>query len=147
MAVARVDGRASFARRAGEVQPVGSTEESRGWKSAEAGRGPAEQFVIHRAPLPETARAIALELIAQQVKAVRVHDALAQFAVKHGDDFQLAEEQAADVCMAPDKRGDARGVRLGEIEFRDLAGVEINHRPSRISEMIRVLSEPPESFA
>ena len=35
----------------------------------------------------------------------------------------------------------------GEIEFRDVAGIELDHRPSRMSEMICALSVPPESFA
>jgi hypothetical protein len=142
-----VDRLASFLSRASEVESIGGTEESRGWKSAESPCGRGQQRVVHGAPLPQAAGAIGLELIAQQVKPAHIHHALAQFAVKHGDDFRLADEQAADLCFPFGKGDDARAVRLREIEFCDGAGVEIDHRPSRISEMICVLSVPPESFA
>ena len=76
----------------------------------------------------------------------RIHDALAKLSVKNGDDFRLADKQATHLDLAIREGDDVRAVRLGEVKFGDIAGVEVDHCPSRISEMICVLSVPPESL-
>ena len=96
--------------------------------------------------LPEAAGAVGLELVAEKVKAVHIHDAFADLPVEDGDDLGFAREQATDARMALGKGDDVRAVGLGEVELGDIAGVEIDHRPSRISEMICVLSVPPWSL-
>ena len=110
--------------------------ERRGREFAEALRSQAEQRVIHRVPLPKAAGAIGIELVAEQVIAAHIHDALAQLPVKDCDDFRLADEQATHAGMALGEGDDVRAVRLGELELGDVAGIEVDHRPSRISEMI-----------
>ncbi|MEO6788899.1 MAG: hypothetical protein ABI318_22485 [Chthoniobacteraceae bacterium] len=97
-------------------------------------------------PLPEAAGAVSLELVAEQVKAIHIHDALAELPVEGGDDFSFSSEQAARPGVALRKGDDVHAVGLGEVELGDVAGVEIDHRPSLISEMICVLSVPPWSL-
>ena len=141
--VAGVDGGASFLRRAGEVECVGGTQKSRGREFAEALCSEAEKGVVHRMPTPQAAGAIGLELVAKQMEAALIHDALTEFAMKDGDDFRLADEQATYLDLAIREGDDVRAVRFGQIKFGDVAGVKIDHRPSRMSEMICVLSVPP----
>ena len=94
-------------------------------------------------PTPQAAGAIGVELVAEQMEAALIHDALAEFPVKDGDDFRLADEQATYLDLDIREGDDVRTVWLGEVKFGDVAGVKIDHRPSRISEMICVLSVPP----
>ena len=77
------------------------------------------------------------------MEAALIHDALAEFPVKDGDDFRLADEQATYLDLDIREGDDVRTVWLGEVKFGDVAGVKIDHRPSRMSEMISVLSVPP----
>ena len=62
-------------------------------------------------PAPQAAGAIGVELVAEQMEAALIHDALTEFPMKDGDDFRLAEEQATYRGLAIGEGDDVRTVR------------------------------------
>jgi len=141
--VTGVDGGGAFFDRADEVQGVGGTEERRGWEGSKSLRGQAEKRVVQSVPAREATGAVGLELISEHVKASRINNAFSEFSVEAGDNLRLARQDAADAEAALGKSDDVRAVRLCEVDLRKIAGVKIDPCPSRISEMISVLSVPP----
>ena len=69
VAVAGVDGGASFLRRAGEMERVGGTEEDRGWEFADFPASSMGEAFWKGQPCPQTGLAVGLGLSAKEIRS------------------------------------------------------------------------------
>ena len=122
------------------------TQENRGREDSDAADGGVEDGVFDGIPGPKAASTVGLELVAEEGESVCTENAFSELTMEDGKDLGLSGEQATHSGLALRKGGDCWAVWFCEVEFRDVAGVKVNQRPSRISEMICVLSVPPLSL-
>jgi len=143
VAIAAVDLAEFRLQRTGQVQGIGRAEEHVRRQEGHPSRLRLHHCGSYRQGRPQAGVEIGFDLGGELPELPLRQALFPEVAVERSDHLATADRATRQSVGGLGLSAHRRGVRLREIELREVAGVEVGHPPSRIDAMTSAVSGPP----